>query len=161
MPNNIKIDKTPPIEVKNKELNSPDTKQVEIKRQNIDNIKIDADDLEKAQRTLEQKLLKSQQENRIDQTVPDKDILKEKDKKGLIQKLTGDELEKIKEATNEVLAQLNIQLDFDIDKTLGKVIVKVINKETGKVIRQIPPEEMLKIAKRMEEMSGILIDKWS
>ncbi|WP_461833347.1 flagellar protein FlaG [Desulfothermus sp.] len=161
MANNIKIDKTPPIELKDKELNSPDTKQVEIKRQNIDNIKIDSDDLEKAERTLEQKLLKSQQENRIDQTVPTKDILKEKDKKGLIQKLTKDELEKIKEATNEVLAQLNIQLDFEIDKTLGKVIVKVINKETGKVIRQIPPEEMLKIAKRMEEMSGILIDKWS
>lgn len=161
MSSNIKIDKTPPIELKDKEFNSPDTKQVEIKKQNRDNIKIDSDDLEKAQRTLEQKLLKSQQENRIDQTVPTKDILKEKGKKGLIQKLTGDELEKIKKATNEVLAQLNIQLDFEIDKTLGKVIVKVINKETGKVIRQIPPEEMLKIAKRMEEMSGILIDKWS
>jgi len=40
-------------------------------------------------------------------------------------------------------------------------VVKVINKETGKVIRQIPPEEMLKIAKRMEEMSGILLDRWS
>ena len=161
MPSNIKIDKTPPIELKDKELNSPDTKQVEIKRQNIDNIKIDSDDLGKAQRTLEQKFLKSQQEEQIDQTVLNKDTLKEKDKKGLIQKLTKDELEKIKEATNEVLAQLNIQLDFEIDKTLGKVIVKVINKETGKVIRQIPPEEMLKIAKRMEEMSGILIDKWS
>ena len=37
----------------------------------------------------------------------------------------------------------------------------MINKETGKVIRQIPPEEMLKIAKRMEEMSGILLDRWS
>ncbi|GAB6161264.1 flagellar protein FlaG [Desulfothermus naphthae] len=161
MSSNIKIDKTPPIELKDKEFNSPDTKQVEIKKQNRENIKIESDDLEKAQRTLEQKLLKSQQENRIDQTVSPKDILKEKGKKGLIQKLTGDELEKVKEATNEVLAQLNIQLDFEIDKTLGKVIVKVINKETGKVIRQIPPEEMLKIAKRMEEMSGILIDKWS
>ena len=161
MSNNIKINQIPPIELKDKELNSPDTKQVEIKRQNIENIKIDSDDLKKGQRTLEQKLQKSQLENRIDQTLPDKDIVKEKDKKDLIEKLRGDELEKIKEATNEVLAQLNIQLDFEIDKTLGKIIVKVINKETGKVIRQIPPEEMLKIAKRMEEMSGILIDKWS
>jgi len=161
MPNNIKINEIPPIKLKDKELNSPDTKQVEIKRQNIESIKIENDDLEKAQRTLEQKLQKSQLENRIDQTLPDKDIVKEKDKKDLIEKLRGDELEKIKEATNEVLAQLNIQLDFEIDKTLGKIIVKVINRETGKVIRQIPPEEMLKIAKRMEEMSGILIDKWS
>ncbi len=81
--------------------------------------------------------------------------------KELLSKLTTKDIEKLKEDTNRVLAQINIQLDFTVDKDLKRIVVKVIDKETGKVIRQIPPEEMLKIAKRMEEMSGVLIDKWS
>ncbi len=76
-------------------------------------------------------------------------------------RLDKKDLEEIKKATNQVLEQINIELDFSVDKDLNTVVVKVINKETGKVIRQIPPEEMLKIAKRIEEMSGILLDRWS
>ncbi len=75
--------------------------------------------------------------------------------------LDKNDLEEIKKATNQVLEQINIELDFSVDKDLNTVVVKVINKETGKVIRQIPPEEMLKIAKRIEEMTGLLLDRWS
>lgn len=75
--------------------------------------------------------------------------------------LTDEKLKEIKDATNKVLAEINIKLDFSYDKELNRMVVKVINKENGKVVRQIPPEEMLKIAKRMEEMVGVLMDKWS
>lgn len=69
-------------------------------------------------------------------------------------------LQKVQQATNDLLAQLNIELDFKVDKKLNEIIVKVKNKETGEVIRQVPPEFMLRIAKRMEEMSGLLLDTW-
>ncbi len=83
------------------------------------------------------------------------------DKKSHDKVLNKNHLQEIKKATNQVLEQINIELDFSIDKDLNTVVVKVINKETGKVIRQIPPEEMLKIAKRIEEMTGLLLDRWS
>ncbi len=69
-------------------------------------------------------------------------------------------MEKIKEKINKLLSQWNIQLDFIIDNDLDRVVVKVKNKETGKIIRQIPPEEMLRIAKSLEEVSGLLLDLW-
>ncbi|GAB6886700.1 hypothetical protein JCM13304A_01980 [Desulfothermus okinawensis JCM 13304] len=161
MTEQIKIDQTPPVEVKDKDLNIQEYKQRDTKRQKTDEIKIDLDNLSESQRILEKKLQSSQRDSEVTQISTDEDLLNKRDKKSLIQKLSEDDLKKIKDATNEVLAQIGIQLDFELDKNLGKVIVKVINKETGKVIRQIPPEEMLKIAKRMEEMSGVLIDKWS
>jgi flagellar protein FlaG len=70
-------------------------------------------------------------------------------------------LERIKEASNDLLAKMNIQLDFALNRELNKLVVQVKNRETNEVIRQIPPEEMLELAKRMEEMSGMLLDKWS
>jgi len=131
-----------------------DPPQVEIKLKEIQNVKINTDKIAEEKRILETRLKKQELHDPLQ-------IKNKKDKdKGLIQH-TSKDLEEIKKATNEVLAQLNIQLDFTLDKDLHKVVVKVINKETGKVIRQIPPEEMLKIAKRMEEMSGILLDRWS
>ncbi|MFP4393603.1 MAG: flagellar protein FlaG [Desulfohalobiaceae bacterium] len=75
--------------------------------------------------------------------------------------LLSEDLDQIQEATNELLAQMNIQLDFEINNELEKVIVKVRNRESGEVIRQIPPEEILRMAQRMQEMSGMLLDKWS
>jgi uncharacterized FlaG/YvyC family protein len=40
------------------------------------------------------------------------------------------------------------------------MVVKVMNRMTEEVIRQIPPEAMLEAARRMEEMSGLLIEEW-
>ena len=70
-------------------------------------------------------------------------------------------LERVKELTNNMLSQLNIKLDYEEDEQLNEMIVKVMNEKTDELIRQIPPEEMLELAKRMEEMTGMLIDKWS
>jgi flagellar protein FlaG len=51
---------------------------------------------------------------------------------------------------------LNTQLQIKIDKDTDMIVIKVIDKETKKVIRQIPPEYVLKIAKYLDEITGIL-----
>ena len=89
----------------------------------------------------------------------DKIAAKKKEDK-IDEKLKQEIIEKLKEKINKLLSQWNIQLDFSIDKDLDKVIVKVKDRDTGKVIRQIPPEEMLRIAKSLEELSGLLLDLW-
>lgn len=50
----------------------------------------------------------------------------------------------------------SIQARFDED--LNMVIVRVISKETGEVIRQIPPQEYLDFTVRFREMLGVLFD---
>ena len=47
-------------------------------------------------------------------------------------------------------------LEFLIDDSSGKVVVKVIASDSGEVIRQIPNEEVLKLANRLNDASSLL-----
>lgn len=53
----------------------------------------------------------------------------------------------------------NVKLDFSVDQSTGEVMVTVSEKESGEVIREIPPAEMLKLAAKMDEMVGLLLDR--
>ncbi len=48
-------------------------------------------------------------------------------------------------------------IQFSVDDESGDVIVKVIDAETDEIIRQIPPEEVVRLAKRMDESVGSLL----
>jgi len=69
---------------------------------------------------------------------------------------------KIKEAVdlaNKEIKIFNTDLDFSIDKELNKIVVKVIDKETEEVVRQFPPEHILKMAKNFEKYGSFLFNK--
>jgi flagellar protein FlaG len=68
-------------------------------------------------------------------------------------------IEKIVEDLKKKLSMLNTQLKIQIDKDTDMVVVKVIDKTTNKVIRQIPPEYVLKIAKYLDEIAGLLYNE--
>jgi flagellar protein FlaG len=53
----------------------------------------------------------------------------------------------------------NVGLQFSVHDASGRTIVKVIDKETKELIREIPPEQVLDFAVKMQEMIGILFDK--
>ena len=47
--------------------------------------------------------------------------------------------------------------EFEFSESTSRVITRVIDRESGEVIRQIPAEEVLDIAERLEEMQGRII----
>ncbi|MCD6551808.1 flagellar protein FlaG [Thermotoga sp.] len=51
------------------------------------------------------------------------------------------------------------EAEFKYDDELNMVIVKIKDSETGELIRQIPPEVMVKLAKSINELLGILLDE--
>jgi flagellar protein FlaG len=53
----------------------------------------------------------------------------------------------------------NVRLQFSMHEATGRTMVNVTEQETGKLIRQIPPEQVLDLAARIDEMIGILFDK--
>lgn len=59
---------------------------------------------------------------------------------------------------NEILKDRERDLEFSVDEDTGRTILKVIHAESGEVIRQIPPEELLNIARVFIEGTGSLID---
>ena len=59
---------------------------------------------------------------------------------------------------NSELGQKRISLSFSIDDDSGSLVVQVVESESGRVIRQIPPDEILTLRKRLEELTGIIFD---
>ncbi len=51
------------------------------------------------------------------------------------------------------------QLKVDRDDDTGRIIFQTVVKETGEVIRQVPSEEMVSLAKSMNAGKGLLVDK--
>ena len=59
----------------------------------------------------------------------------------------------------KTLGAIDFRLNFSVDPDTQTVIAKVVNAQTGKVIREIPPPELLALAKSMKEMEGVLFDE--
>ena len=52
----------------------------------------------------------------------------------------------------------NFKLIFSVDSETRKVIVRIFDAETGKVVREIPPDEIVALAKKLEKLKGILFN---
>lgn len=50
-------------------------------------------------------------------------------------------------------------LRFSVDHDTGRTVVRVTDANTQEVIRQIPAEEVLKLAKEIDRMQGLLFHK--
>lgn len=67
-----------------------------------------------------------------------------------------EELAQATEKISKLVATFASELNFSIDEDLGVPIVKVIDKHTDKVIRQIPTEEVLELSKNLDKLVGVL-----
>lgn len=67
----------------------------------------------------------------------------------------------LKELAKEVqsfLEELNVRLSFCFDDETGDLVTRVLNKETGEVIRQMPSKDMIKLRQKLKELRGVLFD---
>lgn len=65
------------------------------------------------------------------------------------------DLEKAVESINDYLQANQRALEFSLDDDSGVVVVKVMDAERKEVIRQIPPEQVLKLMAQMRDGTGI------
>ena len=49
-------------------------------------------------------------------------------------------------------------LSFSVDDSTGDVVVQVIDGDSGKVVRQIPSEEILRLTERLDEMRSLMFE---
>ena len=49
-------------------------------------------------------------------------------------------------------------LNFSVDDSTGDVVVQVIDGDSGKVVRQIPSEEILRLTERLDEMRSLMFE---
>lgn len=82
-----------------------------------------------------------------------------KKKSPKIQEFSAIDLEKVSKQLEEYVESSKVGLQFQVHKETGRVLIKVVSKEDGKVIREIPSEELVNIAAKMKRMAGVLFDK--
>lgn len=56
----------------------------------------------------------------------------------------------------QYLEEVQIQLNFKVQEETGDLVVQIVNQQTGDVVRQIPPEQLLNLREKLEELRGVL-----
>jgi len=69
------------------------------------------------------------------------------------------EIHRIAADIEQVSLTFNKKLKFVVDQQEHEVIVKVIDKNTDKVIKVLPPEELQRLHRRLKETIGLLFNK--
>jgi len=72
--------------------------------------------------------------------------------------MTADDLVRAIDHLNQTLQAGKRNLAFSIDKVTGSSVVRVMNTNTGELVRQFPQEEVLKAKQNLDYMMGILFD---
>lgn len=69
------------------------------------------------------------------------------------------DIEKVADQLNSKIEHANKGLKFFVHEATGQMAVKIIDKDTNEVIKEIPAKELLDLQAKIEDMVGILIDK--
>jgi flagellar protein FlaG len=75
------------------------------------------------------------------------------------EKSTAPKSDKAKVLTEQIqryLSEMNVSISFEIYDKTGEVVVKVINRDTEEVIRQLPPKDLWDLPQKLEELRGVI-----
>jgi flagellar protein FlaG len=61
------------------------------------------------------------------------------------------------EAINRFLKPVTGNIQFSQDEDTGRTLVKIVDTESNTVLRQIPTEEAVAIAKQLDKLQGLLV----
>lgn len=71
------------------------------------------------------------------------------------------DLQSLEQAVRDMSELINVtqppQLAFSIDDTTERLVVRVTDASTGELIRQLPSEEALAIARSLDKLQGLLL----
>lgn len=63
-------------------------------------------------------------------------------------------LDKIKDLSQDGLYSVR----FEMNKDINSLVIRVVDKESGEVVRQIPAEELIRISKTLKDLRGLMVN---
>ena len=75
------------------------------------------------------------------------------------QPLEREKLEQMAQQLQDFMGGMNRSLQFKVDEDSGRDVIKVLDKNSGEVIKQYPSEEVLSLVSKLSETAGLLIDQ--
>ena len=73
-------------------------------------------------------------------------------------KLDMNDFEDTMENLKEYAGWGNFNIGFSTDDETGSLIIKIIDRDTGETLRQIPPDEILSLRSHLQEVLGLVFD---
>lgn len=73
--------------------------------------------------------------------------------------LTEEQTSFITEQLNEIMRNINVDLRFQYHKEVNVMSVRMLDKKTGEVLREIPPELMVEHMIKVHDWIGAFLDK--
>ena len=68
-------------------------------------------------------------------------------------------MEEAVEVLNQALSLKNTSAVIRRDEQLNRYLVTIKDKESGEIVREIPDEALIKFARNLQELRGILFDE--
>jgi flagellar protein FlaG len=75
------------------------------------------------------------------------------------QAITQESFQETLDSLNEAVSILNHRLSFKLDDSTGRMMTKVVDRETNEVIREFPSKEMIAFVERFQEFIGLLLNE--
>ncbi len=63
------------------------------------------------------------------------------------------------ELINRLFDRSPVDLNMSIDEKTQSLVIKLIDRSTHEVVRQIPPEEILRLRQHLQELLGVVFDQ--
>ena len=92
-------------------------------------------------------------ETKSTETQKRQEIASEKSPVDFVKEASKEELDQTVTQLNDSLQNVQRNLEFRLDKDAGRIVINVRDKETDEIVRQIPSEEVLELAKNLHKIS--------
>jgi len=71
----------------------------------------------------------------------------------------SDQIQETISRLQETLKHVDPRIELSVEKDINRVIFRVVDKETGDLIRQIPPEKVVELDRFLSGHSGLFVEE--
>ncbi|WP_312336519.1 flagellar protein FlaG [Anaerospora hongkongensis] len=76
-----------------------------------------------------------------------------------VNSLSREDVEQVTDRMNKLMELINTDLQFSVHEKTKRLIVQMVDKRDGTVLKEFPPHELLDTIANIQEYVGLLLDK--
>lgn len=91
--------------------------------------------------------------------MPQKVVEKKGNVSSAREEIPREEVEKATEKLNRLMGLIEKKMKFEVHDKTQRIMVKIIDEESGEVLSEIPPKKILDMLSSFMEFAGLLVDE--
>ncbi len=96
----------------------------------------------------------------VDRIKPRDEKTKSEPQNSSLEKIESGQVDtaKLSKVVNAMYDEQNYNIEFSTYENTNQTIINIVDRNTGELVRQIPPEELLRMQERLTEYTGNFVD---